>query len=79
MSRGKQVLITRGKRLTTDHRGYNQHLSLAINKEKKDGLYDIFLKSKVKFYRKCMEAGLTDPDIGTLMEFFTNKERRNTK
>jgi len=68
------------RRLLADaNRGYTHQISLVINKEKEDGLYDIFLKSKVKFYRKCIEAGLTDSNINTLMQTFADKERKNRK
>ena len=80
MSRGKPITTRMTTRLLADqHRGYNHQISSVINKEKEDGLYDVFLKSKVKFYRKCIEAGLTDSNIDILMQTFANKERKNRK
>ena len=80
MSRGKPITMRMTTRLLADqHRGYNHQISSVINKEKEDGLYDVFLKSKVKFYRKCIEAGLTDSNIDILMQTFANKERKNRK
>lgn len=80
MSRGKPITVRMTTRLLADQqRAYNHQLSLVISKEKEDSLFDIFVKSKVKFYRKCIEAGLTDSNIDILMQNFANKERKNRK
>ena len=78
MSRGKPITM-RTRLLTDQNRKHNHQISLVLNKEKEHGLYDIFLKSKVKFYRKCIEAGLTDSNIDNLMQIFADKERKNRK
>ena len=49
-------------------------VNTVLRPEKKADLYDVFTKSKVKFYRKCTELGLTDELIDIIMEEFSNRK-----
>ena len=50
-------------------------LNLVLNKKKQDGLYALFLESKIKFYRECVGIGLTTKFMDSLFEHFIHKQR----
>ena len=50
-----------------------------INDHSLDWLYQIFIKSQIKFYRKCVEQGLSDQSIAKLMKYFTKQQKYNQK
>lgn len=52
-------------------------LNLVLNQEKQDGLYALFLESKIKFYRECVGIGLTTKFMDSLFEHFIHKQKHS--
>lgn len=57
----------------------NQSLINDHNDHALDWLYQIFIKSQIKFYRKCVEQGLSDQSIAKLMKNFTKQQKHDQK
>ena len=78
MSKGKGSRIRRYLSINV-HRQYCDDTCYLINNDHLDGLYQIFIKSQIKFYRKCVEQGLSDESIAKLMKHFTKQQKQNQK